>query len=181
MSRVLSPLSAQVRLHYGHPDVFDKIFSMTRGGVSKASRGINLSEDVYAGFNHLLRGGRIPYIEYVQVGKGRDVGMQQIYKFEAKLASGNAEQCLSRDVYRIGQQLDFARLLSFYFSGPGFYFNNACTVFAMFLFLYLQLFSHMLELDQGVAESDLLNAQWSLQLGLLLTVSLPISFCRAAS
>ncbi|KAL3931325.1 MAG: hypothetical protein SGPRY_001173 [Prymnesium sp.] len=159
-----------VRLHYGHPDVFDKIFSMTRGGVSKASRGINLSEDVYAGFNHLLRGGRIPYIEYVQVGKGRDVGMQQIYKFEAKLASGNAEQCLSRDVYRIGQQLDFARLLSFYFSGPGFYFNNACTVFAMFLFLYLQLFSHMLELDQGVAESDLLNAQWSLQLGLLLTV-----------
>ena len=40
---------------------------MTRGGVSKASRGINLSEDIYAGFNHLLRGGTIPYIEYVQV------------------------------------------------------------------------------------------------------------------
>mmetsp|Transcript_38681 Transcript_38681/g.106821 ORF Transcript_38681/g.106821 Transcript_38681/m.106821 type:complete len:862 (-) Transcript_38681:159-2744(-) len=131
-----------VRLHYGHPDVFDKVFSMTRGGISKASFGINLSEDISAGFNHLLRGGEIPYIEYVQVGKGRDVGMQQICKFEAKLASGNAEQCLSRDVYRIGQRLDFTRLLSFYFSGAGFYFNKACTVFAMFLFLYLQLFSH---------------------------------------
>jgi len=104
------------------------------------------------------------------VGKGRDVGMQQIYKFEAKLASGNGEQCLSRDVHRIGQRLDFARLLSFYFSGPGFYFNNACTVLAMFLFLYLQLVSHTLQLDVGVPTADLLNAQWSLQLGLLLTV-----------
>jgi len=160
----------QVRLHYGHPDVFDKLYSMTRGGVSKASKGINLSEDIYAGFNHLLRGATIPYIEYVQVGKGRDVGMQQIYKFEAKLASGNAEQCISRDVYRIGHRLDFTRLLSFYYSGPGFYFNNACTVFSMFLFLYFQLWSHVLQLDVGVPAADLLNAQWVLQLGLLLTV-----------
>ena len=66
------------------------------GPLQSHSVGINLSEDIYAGFNHLLRGGTIPYIEYVQVDKGRDVGMQQIYKFEAKLASGNAEQCLSR-------------------------------------------------------------------------------------
>lgn len=28
----------RMRLHYGHPDVFDKLFSMTRGGVSKASK-----------------------------------------------------------------------------------------------------------------------------------------------
>ena len=45
-----------------------QVFSMTRGGVSKASKGINLSEDIFAGFNHLLRGGTIPYVEYVQVG-----------------------------------------------------------------------------------------------------------------
>jgi len=106
----------------------------------------------------------------VQVGKGRDVGMQQIYKFEAKLASGNGEQCLSRDVHRIGQRLDFTRLLSFYYSGIGFYLNNAMTVFSMIMFMYLQLWSHVLQLDQGVPTPDLLNAQWSLQLGLLLTV-----------
>ena len=167
----------QVRLHYGHPDVFDKIFSMTRGGVSKASRGINLSEDIYAGFNHLLRGATIPYIEYVQVGKGRDVGMQQIYKFEAKLASGNAEQCLSRDVYRIGQRLDFTRLLSFYYSGPGFYFNNACTGLRdVRLPLPPALVAHPAA-RRDVPAADLLNAQWVLQLGLLLTV--PI-FCYLA-
>ena len=82
-----------------------------------------------------------------QVGKGRDVGMQQIYKFEAKLASGNGEQCLSRDVFRIGQRLDFTRLLSFYYSGIGFYLNNAATVFAMFAFMYLVLWSRTPQLD----------------------------------
>lgn len=36
-------------MHYGHPDVFDRIFHLSRGGVSKASRVINISEDIYAG------------------------------------------------------------------------------------------------------------------------------------
>lgn len=36
-------------MHYGHPDVFDRIFHLTRGGISKASRVINISEDIYAG------------------------------------------------------------------------------------------------------------------------------------
>jgi callose synthase len=36
-------------MHYGHPDVFDKLFCFLRGGVSKASKGINLSEDIFAG------------------------------------------------------------------------------------------------------------------------------------
>lgn len=43
----------RVRFHYGHPDVFDRIFHITRGGVSKASKTINLSEDVFAGMNLL--------------------------------------------------------------------------------------------------------------------------------
>jgi callose synthase len=36
----------------------------------------------------VLRGGHITMHEYIQVGKGRDVGLQQLYKFEAKLAQG---------------------------------------------------------------------------------------------
>lgn len=42
-------LLARVRFHYGHPDIFDRIFHLTRGGISKASRIINLSEDIFAG------------------------------------------------------------------------------------------------------------------------------------
>jgi callose synthase len=58
------------------------------------------------------------------VGKGGDVGMNQISLFEAKDANGNGEQTLSRDVYRLGQQFDFYRMLSFYFTTVGFYFNS---------------------------------------------------------
>lgn len=38
-------------MHYGHPDVFDRIFHITRGGISKASKQINLSQDIFAGLN----------------------------------------------------------------------------------------------------------------------------------
>ncbi|KAF5184757.1 Callose synthase [Thalictrum thalictroides] len=64
------------------------------------SKKINLSEDIFSGFNSTLRGGFVTHHEYIQVGKGRDVGMNQISQFEAKLANGNGEQTLSRDVYR---------------------------------------------------------------------------------
>ena len=64
-------------MHYGHLDVFDRIFHITRGGISKASRIINISEDIYAGFNSTLRQGNITHHEYIQVGKGRDVGLNQ--------------------------------------------------------------------------------------------------------
>jgi callose synthase len=36
-------------MHCGHPDVFDRVFHITRGGISKASRVININEDVYSG------------------------------------------------------------------------------------------------------------------------------------
>ena len=126
-----------IRLHYGHPDLFDKLFFITRGGVSKASKGINLSEDIFAGFNNVIRGGTVGFKEYLQVGKGRDVGMSQIFKFEAKLSQGNAEQSLSRDVYRLCNRLDFFRLLSFYYGGIGHYFSNVLTVLTVWFVVYL--------------------------------------------
>ena len=126
-----------IRLHYGHPDVFDKLFFITRGGISKSSKGINLSEDIFAGYNNIIRGGSVGFKEYLQVGKGRDVGMSQIYKFEAKLSQGAAEQSLSRDVYRMCHRLDFFRLLSFYYGGIGHYFSNVLTVFTVYIVVYL--------------------------------------------
>lgn len=79
-------------MHYGHPDVFDRVFHITRGGISKASRVINISEDIFAGilyiyisyyiyifslhlliylslagFNSTLRQGNITHHEYIQV------------------------------------------------------------------------------------------------------------------
>lgn len=127
----------RIRLHYGHPDIFDKLFFITRGGISKASKGINLSEDIFAGYNNINRGGSVGFKEYVQIGKGRDVGMNQIYKFEAKLSQGAAEQSLSRDVYRMCNRLDFMRLLSFYYGGIGHYFSNVLTILTVYVVVYL--------------------------------------------
>jgi len=129
----------RMRLHYGHPDIFDKLWFATRGGVSKASRGINLSEDIFAGYEAIIRGGSVTMKEYCQVGKGRDVGMQQIYKFEAKLSQGNAEQCLSRDASRMALRLDFPRLLGYYLGGVGHYINSALTIITIEVASYLVL------------------------------------------
>lgn len=114
--------------------------ALQRGGISKASKGINLSEDIFAGYNAVIRGGRVKMKEYVQVGKGRDVGMQQIYKFEAKLSQGNAEQVLSRDVYRLASRVDFVRLLSYFFGGIGHYVNSCLTVATVLAVVYTSLF-----------------------------------------
>lgn len=42
-------LLRRVRFHYGHPDIFDRLFHITRGGISKASKIVNLSEDIFSG------------------------------------------------------------------------------------------------------------------------------------
>ncbi|KAG7293849.1 hypothetical protein NEMBOFW57_003909 [Staphylotrichum longicolle] len=122
------------KLHYGHPDFLNGIFMTTRGGVSKAQKGLHLNEDIYAGMNALLRGGRIKHCEYYQCGKGRDLGFGSILNFTTKIGTGMGEQMLSREYYYLGTQLPLDRFLSFYYAHPGFHINN------MFIMLSVQLF-----------------------------------------
>lgn len=163
----------KVRMHYGHPDVFDRFWFITRGGISKASRVINISEDIFAGFNCTLRGGNVTHHEYIQVGKGRDVGLNQISMFEAKVASGNGEQVLSRDVYRLGHRLDFFRMLSFFYTTVGFFFNTMVVVLTVYAFLWGRLYLALsgiegsaLSQDSNKALSTILNQQFIIQLGI---------------
>ncbi|CAI5535516.1 unnamed protein product [Closterium sp. Naga37s-1] len=144
----------KVRMHYGHPDVFDRVWSLARGGISKASRVINISEDIFAGFNTTLRRGAISHHEYIQVGKGRDVGLNQISLFEAKVASGNGEQLLSRDVYRLGHGLDMFRLLSFYTTSIGFFFSTALTAMAVYAFLWGRCYMVLSGVEETISSSD---------------------------
>jgi len=122
------------KLHYGHPDFLNGIFMTTRGGVSKAQKGLHLNEDIYAGMNALLRGGRIKHCEYYQCGKGRDLGFGSILNFTTKIGTGMGEQMLSREYYYISTQLPLDRFLSFYYAHPGFHINN------LFIMLSVQLF-----------------------------------------
>ncbi|CAM8996972.1 unnamed protein product [Rhodiola kirilowii] len=167
----------RVRFHYGHPDIFDRLFHITRGGISKASKTINLSEDVFAGFNSTLRRGHITYHEYLQIGKGRDVGLNQISKFEAKIANGNSEQTISRDIYRLARQFDFFRMLSCYFTTIGSYFSSLISIIGIYVFLYGQLYLVLSGLQDALyKEAGLQNiksletalaSQSFIQLGLL--------------
>lgn len=50
----------------------------TRGGTAKASSVINVSEDIFAGYTAALRGGESRHAEFLQCGKGRDVGVLQV-------------------------------------------------------------------------------------------------------
>ncbi|KAI3848691.1 hypothetical protein MKX03_025065, partial [Papaver bracteatum] len=140
----------KVRFHYGHPDVFDRLFHITRGGISKASRGINLSEDIFAGFNSTLRCGNVTHHEYIQVGKGRDVGFNQISLFEAKVACGNGEQILSRDIYRLGHRFDVFRMMSCYYTTVGFYVSSMMVVIVVYAFLYGKLYLSLSGLEQSI-------------------------------
>ncbi|KAG1359509.1 putative Callose synthase 3 [Cocos nucifera] len=124
----------RVRFHYGHPDVFDRLFHLTRGG-----------------FNSTLREGNVTHHEYMQVGKGRDVGLNQISLFEAKIANGNGEQTLSRDIYRLGHRFDFFRMLSCYYTTVGFYVSNLVTVLTVYVFLYGRLYLVLSGLDEALA------------------------------
>ncbi|RZR80414.1 hypothetical protein BHM03_00006445 [Ensete ventricosum] len=104
-----------------------------------------------AGFNSTLREGNVTHHEYMQVGKGRDVGLNQISLFEAKIANGNGEQTLSRDIYRLGHRFDFFRMLSCYFTTVGFYFSTLVTVLTVYVFLYGRLYLVLSGLDEALA------------------------------
>ncbi|KAI5562849.1 hypothetical protein POPTR_015G089300v4 [Populus trichocarpa] len=176
----------KVRMHYGHPDVFDRVFHITRGGISKASRVINISEDIFAGFNTTLRQGNITHHEYIQVGKGRDVGLNQIALFEGKVAGGNGEQVLSRDVYRLGQLFDFFRMLSFYFTTVGYYVCTMMTVLTVYVFLYGRAYLAFSGLDNAISVSAkkmgntaldaALNAQFLVQIGVFTAIPMIMGF-----
>ncbi|KAL5066658.1 hypothetical protein RYX36_017545 [Vicia faba] len=176
----------KVRMHYGHPDVFDRVFHITRGGISKASRVINISEDIYSGFNSTLRQGNVTHHEYIQVGKGRDVGLNQIALFEGKVSSGNGEQVLSRDIYRLGQLFDFFRMMSFYFTTVGYYFCTMLTVLTVYAFLYGKTYLALsgvgeeiegrAKITKNTALSAALNTQFLLQIGIFTAVPMVLGF-----
>ncbi|KAJ8082249.1 1,3-beta-D-glucan synthase [Marasmius tenuissimus] len=128
------------KLHYGHPDFLNALYMNTRGGVSKAQKGLHLNEDIYAGMNAFGRGARIKHTEYYQCGKGRDLGFGTILNFQTKLGTGMGEQMLSREYYYLGTQLPIDRFLTFYYGHPGFQINNMLIILSVQVFIVTMVF-----------------------------------------
>ncbi|KAI9296638.1 1,3-beta-glucan synthase [Neoconidiobolus thromboides FSU 785] len=133
--RILSTVGG--RLHYGHPDFLNMIFMNTRGGLSKAQKGLHLNEDIYAGMNAFQRGGRVKHCEYVQCGKGRDLGFCSVLNFTTKIGTGMGEQLLSREYYYLYTQLPLDRMLTLFYAHPGFQINNIMIMFSIQVFMFV--------------------------------------------
>ncbi|ODV58493.1 1,3-beta-glucan synthase [Ascoidea rubescens DSM 1968] len=142
------------KLHYGHPDFLNGAFMTTRGGVSKAQKGLHLNEDIYAGINAMIRGGRIKHCEYMQCGKGRDLGFGSILNFTTKIGAGMGEQMLSREYFYLGTQLPLDRFLSFYYAHPGFHLNNVFIILSVKLFLIVSVNLAALTHESVICEYD---------------------------
>ncbi|KAG2500461.1 hypothetical protein HYH03_002028 [Edaphochlamys debaryana] len=138
IQRVMGYPSA-VRAHYGHPDLWNKLFAMGRAGLSKSNAVQHVSEDAFGGYNALKRGGLSKYVSYISVGKGRDMGLDSILGFEGKISKGCGEQLMSRDVRFLGCNMDFFRAMSFYCTGPGHFIGTWITVFTIQAGLWVQL------------------------------------------
>jgi 1,3-beta-glucan synthase len=68
---------------------------VTRGGISKPTKTLCVSEVIFGAFNSVLKGGHVIHREYITQGKGKDLGFDACALFEQKISSGNAEQALS--------------------------------------------------------------------------------------
>ncbi|KAF8654087.1 hypothetical protein AX16_003620 [Volvariella volvacea WC 439] len=142
------------KLHYGHPDFLNATFMTTRGGVSKAQKGLHLNEDIFAGMNAFGRGGRIKHSEYYQCGKGRDLGFGTILNFQTKIGTGMGEQMLSREYYYLGTQLPIDRFLTFYYGHPGFHVNNILVIYSIQVFMVTLLYIGTLNKQLAICRVD---------------------------
>jgi len=118
----------------------DKLQMVQQGGVSKGTRGLNLSEDVFAGLDLVLRGGWTKYQEYFHVGKGRDMGFMSALAFYAKISMGNGEQAITRQWTRMGIELPLQRLFGVFYTHVGYYLTQVLMSKALQVFSFMAAF-----------------------------------------
>jgi len=114
---------------------------MQQGGVSKATKTLNLSEDIFAGIDFTLRGDgrRIKHCEYLHFVKGRDLGFNTVLGFFSKLSSGTGEQILTRQMFRLSQVLQLPEALTFYYAHAGYYLNQFIVSWSLPLLVWVWL------------------------------------------
>lgn len=169
IQRFLSGLGA--RMHYGHPDFFDGFWASNRGSVSKASPTINLSEDIFAGFNVMMRGERVRHFDCIEWEKGRETSFNKAAQFYTKVASGNVGIMRSRDLKILTESLSISDNFSFYFASVGFYLFTLATDISLFLYmlLFILLTLSSRSLHQVGSLQSMLATEWTLSFGLLST------------
>mmetsp|Transcript_61921 Transcript_61921/g.164550 ORF Transcript_61921/g.164550 Transcript_61921/m.164550 type:complete len:2073 (-) Transcript_61921:147-6365(-) len=155
------------RMHYGHPDMMNKAYIMQQGGVSKATKTVNLSEDIFAGMDFTLRGGgHIQHTEYFHLVKGRDLGFNAVLGFFSKISSGTGEQILTRQMFRLGQVMGLPEFLMFYYAHAGYYLAQHFMSVGLPMIVYIWLLVLLESGDDDVSDqpqvlAELLSSMFS--------------------
>ncbi|CAM9250703.1 unnamed protein product [Discosporangium mesarthrocarpum] len=92
---------------------------------------------------------------------------------------GNGMQCRSREVTRLASQLDFFRLMSFYFSSVGGFMNQVLIMVAIYMYVYSKLYivfspEFLDAVEENVNIIQGISSQFLVQLGFLLILPIPL-------
>merc|ERR1719323_254573 len=129
-----------MRMHYGHPDFLDGFWARDRGGMSKSSPVVNLSEDIFAGFNVRMREEKSPHTDTLEFEKGREATFNAASNFFSKIAGGSISMLRSRDNHLLCERIGILHGLSFYFASIGFYLSNLLIDMTVYLYVIIFIF-----------------------------------------
>lgn len=174
--RFLAGLNA--RMHYGHPDFIDGFWASNRGSLSKASAGINLSEDIFAGFNARMRGEKSYHTDLLAWEKGRECSFNAASGFFFKISSGSVGVMRSRDLKILSENLNIVDNISFYFASIGFYFNNWLIDISLnlYVFCFVMLALAGKDLNDVGQLGSMLAAEWAVSVGTIAMLPRLIEF-----
>jgi hypothetical protein len=161
----------RIRMHYGHPDLMSGLLARTIG-FNKASHGVNVNEDIFAGYECLARGVPIGFCEWIWFWKGRDTSLRLVAIFNNKLAEGAAQQVRSRDMHFLNANLNWLSRSSLLLGTVGFYWMSVLLHASIRLYIWsLLLFevSGVSNFDLGVA-NGIISVAWAFQLGYVMAL-----------
>jgi len=165
--RFLSGMGA--RMHYGHPDFVDGFWARNRGGMSKSSAVVNLSEDIFAGYNVRMREEASPHIDALEFEKGRESTFNAASNFFSKISGGSVAVIRSRDNHLLCERIGIFHSLSFYFTSVAFYVSNYIVDLSIHLYVLLFIAFTLADMDLGRLHrlGSAFSTEWIVSMGIV--------------
>eukprot|EP00755_Sulcionema_specki_P016990 Sspe_Gene.63349::Locus_36213_Transcript_1_1_Confidence_1.000_Length_8374::g.63349::m.63349 len=163
-----------VRMHYGHPDFFDKSWCVTQGGMSKPNPLINLNEDIFAGYHVTGSGEAVDHLNVMREGKGRETNFDGANGFQMKLAFGASMQYRTRDQFELMRVSDVLRRHSIFYGSVGSYVYIIAIVALIYCTLFINIaLSYSYKTDYEISSrGSPYGSEWMVQMSLIEAIPL---------
>lgn len=164
-----------MRMHYGHPDFICAKWVMFTMGMRYAcfffvsnlqlfhnSKLSYVSEDVFSGFDTILNGGQIGFVEYFIVGKARDVCLFSTSKFNRKISGGAAQTACSQYLHEVMTSWHFTicEKLTCFYTTTAHYINTVIIIGATFILFFIRVVILIMRIFQMDAMDDSSSSVW---------------------